>query len=90
MDDLIERLRNELIAPEGYPVRPKSRAELTQERVEAADLIESLQADLEVARGALGRIADRAAKLRKGTDDWFELVEFEQVSRQALNTIGEK
>ncbi len=33
---------------------------------------------------ALQKIADRAAALRHGTDDWFELVEFETVARAAL------
>jgi hypothetical protein len=35
-------------------------------------------------REALRWIAARAATLRKGTDDWFELVEFEERARAAL------
>lgn len=33
---------------------------------------------------ALRSIATRAAQLRKGTGDWFELVEFEHIARAAL------
>jgi hypothetical protein len=35
---------------------------------------------------ALERIKARATELRAGTDDWFELVEFEQVASQALSS----
>ena len=48
------------------------------------DEIASLRARVEAKDHALTLIADRAAKLRAGTDDWFELVEFEMIARQAL------
>lgn len=37
---------------------------------------------------ALKQIAKRAHKLRHGTDDWFELVEFEAVANAALEQTG--
>lgn len=45
-----------------------------------ADLV----ADNAKLREALGWIHDYAIKLRKGTDDWFDLVEIEAVASQAL------
>jgi hypothetical protein len=39
---------------------------------------------------ALKRIADRAGELRKGTDDWFELAEIENVARTALTDTEDK
>lgn len=39
---------------------------------------------LRTYREALERIRDRAIKMRKGTDDWFELVEFEADASEAL------
>ena len=38
-------------------------------------------------REALEKIADRCSKLRRGTDDWFELVEIEHVARGALASL---
>jgi hypothetical protein len=37
---------------------------------------------------ALEAIRDRAIKLRKGTDDWFELVEIEAAATAALKEAG--
>lgn len=69
---LVERLRDFVIA---------------EDIDAAADRIETLEAENERLREALQKIANRAAALRHGTDDWFELVEFETVARAAL---GEK
>lgn len=41
-------------------------------------------AEIERLREALQWIRDHAIKLRKGTDDWFELVEIEAMATQAL------
>ena len=49
---------------------------------QAAERIEALEA-------ALREIADRAAKLHKGTDDWFELVEFEAFEAFARAALGD-
>ena len=38
--------------------------------------------------GALEKIAKRSAELRQGTDDWFELTEFELAARAALDGEG--
>lgn len=38
-----------------------------------------------VLEKALSQIRDRAIQLRLGTDDWFELVEFELCASNALN-----
>ena len=51
------------------------------EELELEQLIESNRK----MREALIWIRDRAIKLRKGTDDWFELVEFEGFARNALH-----
>lgn len=51
---------------------------------EAADEISSLRARVEVKDRALTLIAERAEKLKAGTDDWFEMVEFSILARQAL------
>lgn len=48
------------------------------------DELERLQKENGAIREALAGIADRAAKLRQGTDDWFELTEFEIAARTAL------
>ena len=84
--ELVERLRAKVFAGPAEDQRLKLVAE------EAADRLASLQADNArlIAREAelrvaLQWVADHAKKLRKGTDDWFELVEFESIARTALN-----
>ena len=66
----------------------------------AAEVIARFEAEVRTAAEAASReeverkdkallwIAERAAKLRAGTDDWFELVEFEQFARAALSPTG--
>ena len=78
MSDLIERLRI-VAAIERLPERGLAS--------EAADHIEALEAKLAVAREALGNIKAHAIKLRHGTDDWFEMVEFEAWAGEALKEI---
>jgi predicted nuclease with TOPRIM domain len=59
--------------------------EQKEEIIAAKDAeIEALRAENERLRETLGKIAGRAAELRKGTDDWFELTEFELCARTAL------
>lgn len=51
---------------------------------QAAAEIERMAGEVERKDAALRWIMERAIKLRKGTDDWFELVEFEMFAQRAL------
>lgn len=53
----------------------------------AAARIQQDAVRIERLREALERIRDRSQKLRKGTDDWFELVQFEALAVEALASI---
>lgn len=56
---------------------------------EAADEIASLRARVEVMTGALEAIKAHATRLRAGTDDWFEMVEFQAFADQGLAALKE-
>lgn len=56
---------------------------------EAAQLIRTQSARIAALEDALRTIKTRAAAMRKGTDDWFELVEFEAFATEALGKGSE-
>lgn len=68
--------------------RRSSRSSETLEYL-AADEIASLRARVEVMTGALEAIKAHATRLRAGTDDWFEMVEFQAFADQGLAALKE-
>ena len=103
LDELIERARNHKMTPaERFEQRVSfvmtSGTNLSREAVR--DLLvedygdpvahERDKAKLAKAREALRCISERATELRMGTDDWFELVEFEQCARAALKELADE